>query len=100
MENVPDHDPMLWDDVPFHLQGGLKRYFEEHVRPGGFLVAVLSNDLREAVTRGSRESLAGLGFVMAYLIACAPSECWGSAEAVNAWVGKRGAAGVEVPVEQ
>jgi len=34
-----------YDLLPEHIRGGMKLYLEDHVEPGGFLRAVLENDL-------------------------------------------------------
>lgn len=72
--------------VAVELQGGLARYMFDRVRPGGFLQAVLRNDLLEAVNRmepGSYEVLRGL---TAFLYNFAPANSWGSAERVEKWL--------------
>ena len=75
--------------VPVHLREGLRRYVDEKVETGGFLRAVLENDLKEAVTRGDTASMDGLTCVVGYLFNQAPEACWGSKEAVKKWLGER-----------
>ena len=43
-------------DIPEHLQAGILRYVEHGVQPGGFLTAVLNNDLLGAFRRADPES--------------------------------------------
>jgi hypothetical protein len=43
------NDERLVDLVPEDLQDGLRRYFLHGVEPGGFLKAVLSNDMMRAL---------------------------------------------------
>ncbi len=92
--NVPRrrHPPPMehgWEDalgaVPQHLRAGLVRYVTDGVRPGHFLVAVLENDLAEAVARADAVSLVGLPFVVSWLDNYAPATCHGSALRVAVW---------------
>ncbi len=72
--------------IPPHLEGGLTRYLEDGIPPGSFLEAVLSNDLKEACSRGDSESLAGLVDLVCWLYNHAPMNCWGSPERVRDWI--------------
>ena len=69
-----------------HLAGGLERYFNHRIRTGGFLEAVLKNDLHEAFARASPESVRALPAVVAWLHEFAPRPAFGSPEAVEAWL--------------
>ena len=73
-------------DVPEHIRDGLIGYVEHHWRPGGFLTAVLSNDLKEAMGRADDLARDGLFAIVKWLYSCAPSSCWGSPERVNDWL--------------
>lgn len=77
--------------VPEHLHGGLVRYLVQHIQPGHFLTAVLENDLREAMGRADDVSRAGLYSIVLFLYNDAPAPCWGSPEAVAAWLKARSA---------
>lgn len=72
--------------VPEHLRDGLSNYLEHRLPPGGFLMAVLSNDLREAMGRADETSRAGLFDLVCYLYNCAPANAWGSPDRVKAWL--------------
>lgn len=74
-----------WELVPEHLREGLRRYVDERCRPGGFLVAALSNDLTSAVMRADTASLVGLHGLMLFLWDYAPGPCWGTPAKVDAW---------------
>lgn len=54
-------------------------------RPGSFLMAVLENDLKNAVGRADDEHIVNLPATVAYLYNHAPSICWGSPEETKAW---------------
>lgn len=73
-------------DVPEHLQPGLVRYLGDGIRPGGFLCAVLANDLAGAVSRADGDSAKGLVPLVRFLFDYAPVLAWGSTEAVENWI--------------
>ncbi len=75
-----------YEQVPEHLREGLVAYVTDHRYPGGFLEAVLTNDLRKSVDRGDEKSLAGLKYVVMWLFNRAPSGCWGSQEKMGDWL--------------
>jgi hypothetical protein len=64
--------------VPEHDHGSLVRYILDGVIPGGFLQAVLSNDLREACARADDQNLFAIPVIVAWLYNYAPANCWGS----------------------
>lgn len=74
--------------VPEHLHDGLILYVTDHVLPGGFLSAVLRNDLLDAFNRADDESMAAMPNLVKWLYNCAPSPCWRSADAVRRWTEK------------
>ena len=77
----------VYDKLPEHLQGGMKRYVEKGIGAGHFLTAVLSNDLVGAVSRGDPASLEALPDIVRWLYWEIPSNAWGSSEAVKNWRG-------------
>lgn len=56
---------------------------------GGFLEAVLSNDLMEALGRADSGAIDNLPHIVAYVYNEAPSGCWGSRERVREWIKAR-----------
>ncbi len=64
----------------------LKDYVLNHRAPGGFLTAVLCNDLRNAVSRADNANYRALGDIVRYIYCHCPSKCWGSEEKVDAWL--------------
>jgi len=76
----------LESKVPVHTLPGLKRYIENHIEPGGFLSAVLSNDLKESFGRADQENREHLFDIVNFLYNEAPATCWGSPEKVKAWL--------------
>ena len=74
--------------IPGYMQGGLIRYFENRVPPGGFLIAVLENDLVRAFDHADPQNQAAMhGYVM-WLYNAAPGRPngWGSPNAVREWL--------------
>ncbi len=72
--------------MPEHLHGGIVRYLVDHIRPGSFLLAVLTGDARLAEGRADPESRQGLADVYTFLHLSAPSSAWGSDAKVTQWL--------------
>ena len=70
----------------------VNRRLVDRRQPGRFLVALLQNDLRAAVTLADLENEIALGRWITLLTEYVPAECWGSPERVSAWL-----EGVETP---
>lgn len=56
---------------------------------GGFLEAVLTNDLKESIARADERAIDNLPHIVAYLYNETPSGCWGSRERVREWIKAR-----------
>lgn len=72
--------------IPDYMIGGLVRYIDNHIQPGGFLTAVLSNDLMGACGQADDTNRHLLFNYCNFLYNHAPSKCWGSPEAVARWL--------------
>lgn len=72
--------------LPHRMVPGLRAYVLDKRPPGGFLAAVIANDLRGAVGRADRENLAALPLWVGFFTDHCPAECWGSNEALEAWL--------------
>lgn len=79
--------------VPFHLRDGLMEYCIIGRPVGGFLTAVLSNDLRESIARADENSLAGLKGLVQFLHNYSPPGCWGTRNKVLIWRNEGGFSG-------
>lgn len=55
--------------------------------PGGFVSAVLSNDLMEAFGRADEHNIAAMRHICSFVYNEMPSECWGNPAKVRAWRG-------------
>jgi len=65
------------------------RYADQHVPTGGFLRAVLENDLLGAIRRADDDNIRVLREIVCYCYDEIPSRCWGSPEKVGAWLEHR-----------
>ncbi len=77
--------------IPDELKRGLDDYAQHGTPTGGFLRAVLANDLMEAVGRADDNNVRLLKEICSYIYNEMPSRhtgCWGSYEAVDAWIEK------------
>jgi hypothetical protein len=89
---------MRASNVPEHLIPALSRYLRLRDNPGGFLKAVLSNDLILSLQyKEASTSMQGLQDLVLWVYQEAPSFAWGSSRAVDAWL--RSKEGVESSVK-
>ncbi len=72
--------------IPDRMMAAIERYTTGRVKPGAFLCAVICNNLREACAQADDENLANLPAFIGYFYNEAPSQCWGSAEKMAAWL--------------
>lgn len=79
-----------WSMVPPAMVGGIRRYIEDGIPPGHFLLAVLANDLSEACARADEANKYRIWDFVYFLYNYAPSECWGAPEKVAAWMRRGG----------
>jgi hypothetical protein len=71
--------------VPEHLREGLQRYVETGGGVGGFLTALIENDLVSAVPRADAISFAHIRDLCLWLYNEAPRQCWGSKQKRIDW---------------
>ena len=79
--------------LPEHMRGAARRYVEEGIKPGGFLTAVLCNDLMEAYACADDINTASIRTWVLWLYNDAPSLCYGSIDVVDAWCAGGGVRG-------
>lgn len=72
--------------IPDYMYNGLVGYLVDHCPTGGFLAAVLSNDLKDACDRADDTNIHLLPVYMGFLHNYAPWGSYGSPEAVKAWL--------------
>ena len=81
--------------VPEHIQGAFDRWVSHGIHPGGFVTAVLENDLKGAFGRADAINLAHLQEIVMYCYWEIPSTCWGSPEKVATWSKQGGLEGLK-----
>lgn len=74
--------------IPQSTRESIDRYIKHGIPTGGFLRAVMSNNLREAVVRADCYNMPALAEMVSYLYMDCPPDCWGSAEKVERWLAK------------
>lgn len=72
--------------IPIYMREGLIHYVVNGYRPGHFLSAVISNDLKEACTRADDENRYRIYDYIFFLYNYAPMGCFGSKENFEAWL--------------
>ena len=81
--------PLNYRAIRPDVLDSLKRYIEHGIPTGGFLEAVLSNDLREAIGRADDYNMRTLPEIVSWIYNEAPSGCWGSPKRVTEWIYRR-----------
>lgn len=74
--------------IPGYMIGGLVRYVFGRIPPGGFLRAVLENDLMGAAGKADEFNRPRLHTYCMFLYNYVPASCKGSPERVAAWLGE------------
>ena len=72
--------------IPPHMIDAIDRYVEHRIPPGSFTTALLSNDLMAAADKGDDINRRLLWEYCFLLYNHLPSGCYGSPEAVSAWL--------------
>jgi len=75
--------------IPERMMPGIRRYVKDHIQPGGFLSAVICNNLKGAITRADKENLINLPAYVAYFREETPAPCHGSWDAMAKWLDKK-----------
>lgn len=75
--------------IPAHTKAALDRYVNDRILPGGFLTAVLTNDLFGAVGYADSTNLAALPDIVRYVYNELPSGCWGSRDVMWKWINEK-----------
>ena len=71
------------------IKESLDRYAQRHVATGGFLQAVLENNLKESMARADEDNQRDLFEIVCYLYNELPAACWGSPELVRTWLAQK-----------
>jgi hypothetical protein len=76
--------------IPKHMHGGVTRYMESGVMPGGFLVTMLAGDPEKAFTYADLANQHLQSEWEKYLAEYLPADAHGSPEKVKAWMARGG----------
>ena len=80
------YDYFDYSVIPQDAIEALKRYVDKHIQPGGFLTAVLENDLTMAVGLADFHNIGIIPTYAYYVYNELPMKCWGSKEKVKEWL--------------
>lgn len=72
--------------IPTSTFQALERFLFHGIPTGGFLRAVMENDLRGSFERADEENRANPFATLCFLVNAMPSITWGSAENIDAWL--------------
>lgn len=72
--------------IPENMRDSMIAYVEEYREPGGFLSAVIRNDLLNAVCRADNRNLSLIKEYTQWFYNVAPMGCFGSPEKMKAWL--------------
>lgn len=75
-----------YDLLPEHIRNGARLYIERGISPGGFLQAVICNDLKESIARADGINIYRMFDIVSFFYNEAPSGCWGSREKMETWI--------------
>lgn len=77
-----------YDLLPEHMREGVRSYIEERVPPGGFLAAVICNNLRDSFAFADHINRERLFDIVSFFYNYAPGICWGSPERMKTWLNR------------
>jgi len=69
-----------------NIRESLDNYVNFGYHPGGFLTAVLENNLSEAIARADLQNLETLPALVSYVYNEMPRNCWGNPKFVTHWL--------------
>lgn len=72
--------------LPANIYDALVDYTINHHEHGGFVMALLRNDLVDAINRADESSYRNLREIVQFMNMYMPASCWGSNEKVRAWI--------------
>jgi len=79
--------------VPPHIRPGIARYLILGIKPGSFLRACFMGDLLGAAVKADQDNAAALASIANWITAFAPSDCYGSDDAIRQWADQGGIGG-------
>lgn len=88
---IPD---WYFGKIPEYMRGGVMRYVQSGIEPGGFTRAVLENNFFLAARRADQTNIRQF-YDWGECLLLLPPECWGSVEKVEKWIAHNGLEGLE-----
>jgi len=82
--------PVDWNLIPEHMRYGVKEYIEDGVPQGGFLAAMIQNNLKETFIRADDINRMSIGGFVEFFYRFAPISCWGSQANYDTWIERSG----------
>jgi len=73
-------------NIPKHTYEALKKYVEQKIPTGGFLFAILTNNLFEAASKADIKNTNKLFDICNFIYNEIPSDCWGTKDKVENWI--------------
>lgn len=83
MYNHPDSSK-----IEPRFKESIDRYVSDGIPTGGFLKAVMENDLVGAIGTADADAIQNIKHIICYLWNEVPAPCWGSKEKVRMWLNK------------
>ena len=68
------------------IRVSLDRYVKDKIETGGFLRAVLENNLTEAFGKADQDNIRDMFEIISYCYNKIPASCWGSPKKVQKWL--------------
>lgn len=72
------------------LRAGMDRWIQHGIQPGGFLSAVIANNLREAFVKADDENIRAMASIVNWFYNEMPAPAWGWPEKAKAWAKRFG----------
>ncbi len=90
MNKPPDWDENALALLPPLMQEGITAYVMKGRPAGGFLTAIICNNLALACMKADNVNKAIIPDYVKFFHNSAPSRCWGSVESMNEWIADGG----------
>jgi hypothetical protein len=84
MYNTPDSSK-----IEPRFKDSIDRYVKDKIPIGGFLRAVLENDLKGAIGSADLDAMDNIRHILCYCWNEIPSNCWGNKDKVKSWLESR-----------